>query len=414
MTFSVPRMRGGKAIAKRFAGFGAVPLVGALAPLFLIPIASRVGGVDGWYSLSVGQAVGTFAGIAITFGWNTLGPALVAMSKDRQQKSGLWAESLRERLLLSAVILPVAGLIAWQLAVPGMEFFTVLMAVAFGLSGLTPNWYFIGNGDAKGMALYDMIPKLVATLLAALIVLLTNSLWSYPVLWIIASALGVVGAHIRVGSPRLLGVSTFAEIAAGLKSRLSVAGVDALGGVYISAPIPIAGATTDAAGAAGLSSADKFYRFGLIAITTVANTLQAWTLDPAATSPRKRQLTAIVVHIIVGLVGLLGMGVLGVQLTTLLVGEAVAPHAEAMWFYGGAFFAVSCSTPLIRNLLIPASKTSYVLAGTAVGAIGGVAAMILLGRLMGADGIALGFMMSEFVLLLLIVPPSIRHYRTLS
>lgn len=396
-------------LAKRFAGFTFVPLVGTLAPLLLLPIAARVGGVDGWYSLSVGQAVGTFGSIVITYGWNVLGPALVAKSKNDAFRRKLWAESLGERLLLSVAVLPLAGVISWALGAEGYKLFTVAMAMAFCLNGLTPNWFFIGAGDPKGLAVYEMFPRLVATLLAALLIFFTQSLWSYPVLWILSSIAGPIAVQRKFGWPVLYAGRSFAEILLGLRARLSVAGIDALGGVYVSAPVPVAGATGSAAVAGSVASSDKLYRFALITVTTLGNTLQAWTLDPTADSPKRRHMGAICAHLLLGLVGMLGLGLAGELASSILFGDEVKADSSTMWFYGAAFFAVSVSTPLIRNILVPSLKTRFVLVGTAVGALTGVVAMFLLGRKFGASGVAAGFMLSELLLVLLILPPSLRH-----
>lgn len=396
-------------LAKRFAGFTFVPLIGTLAPLLLLPVAARVGGIDGWYSLSVGQAVGTFGSIVITYGWNVLGPALVAKSNDELVRRKLWVESLSERLLLSAAVVPVAVGLSWALGAEGYRTFTVAMAVAFCLNGLTPNWFFIGTGDPRGMALYDMFPRLVATLLAALFIFVTQSLWSYPVLWILSSVAGPIAIQRKFGWPALYAGRSFRDILGGLRTRLGVASIDALGGVYVSAPVPVAGAAGSASVAGSIASSDKLYRFALIAVTTLGNTLQAWTLDPNADSPRRRHSAAICAHFALGIAGMLGLGIAGEFGSSLLFGEEVKADSSTMWFYGAAFFAVSVSTPLIRNILVPSLKTRFVLAGTAVGAVTGVVAMFLLGRAFGATGVAAGFMLSEVLLVLVILPPSLRH-----
>lgn len=401
-------------LLRRFAGFTLVPLVGTLAPLLLLPIAARVGGIDGWYSLSVGQAVGTFGSIVISYGWNVLGPALVATASSGEARSAHWAESLRERLLLAVIVVPIAALISVFLATPEYMGFTVAMAVAFSLGGLTPNWYFIGSGDPTSIALFDMVPKLIATLLTAMIIFLTDSLWAYPALWILASLVGLLAAHRSVGYPPVFKGSQVSTTLRGLRKRLGVAMIDGLGGVYISAPVPIAGASGTIAGAGMIASADKLYRFGLIAVSTLGNTLQAWTLDPGAPDPRGRQQKAILAHIVLGVVGMCGLGVLGELATTLLFTSEAKATSEAMWYYGVAFLAVSSSTPLIRNLLVPAFKTRFVLAGTAVGALAGVVAMFLLGKTYGANGVAAGFMLSEIALLLIIIPPAVSQLRSLT
>jgi O-antigen/teichoic acid export membrane protein len=407
-------VRGKSPLIRRFAGFTFVPLVGTLAPLVLLPIAARVGGIDGWYSLSVGQAVGTFGSIVISYGWNVLGPALVATAEVGDSQRALWAESLRERLLLAAIVVPIAALISMSLASPDYIVFTTAMAVAFSLGGLTPNWYFIGRGDPTSMAFYDMLPKLVATLLTALIIFLTGSLWAYPVLWILSSLVGLLAAHRSVGYPSIFKGSQVSTTLRGLRKRLGVAMIDGLGGVYISAPVPIAGATGSVTGAGMIASADKLYRFGLIAVTTLGNTLQAWTLDPSAPNQRGRQQKAILAHIVLGVVGMCCLGVLGEFATSLLFGSESRAAAEATWYYGVAFLAVSTSTPLIRNLLVPAFKTRFVLAGTAVGAIAGVVAMFFLGKSYGPNGVAAGFMLSEIALLLIIIPPAVSQFAALT
>jgi PST family polysaccharide transporter len=397
------------ALVRRFAGFTLVPLVGTLAPLLLLPVAARVGGVDGWYSLSAGQAIGTFGSIVITYGWNVLGPALVAKSTGESARSKLWAESLGERLLLSMAVLPVVAIVSWALGAGEYRLFTVAMAVAFSLNGLSPNWFFIGAGDPRGLATYEMVPRLVATLLAALIIFMTQSLCSYPLLWIAASILGPAAVQRKLGWPPLFAGRRLCEIFDGLKARLGVAGIDALGGVYVSAPVPVAGATGSSVVAGSVASADKLYRFALITVTTLGNTLQAWTLDPAAENPRSRHLRAIYAHVLLGAIGMVGIGMVGEYGSALLFGEAVKASSATMWFYGAAFFAVSASTPLIRNILVPSLKTRFVLAGTAIGALSGVVAMSMLGRLHGATGVAAGFMLSEIMLVLVILPPSVRY-----
>ncbi|RAX17278.1 polysaccharide biosynthesis protein [Pseudarthrobacter sp. AG30] len=396
-------------LARRFAGFTFVPLIGTLAPLLLLPVAARVGGLDGWYSLAVGQSVGTFGSIAITYGWNVLGPALIAKSKDECFRRSLWVESLGERLLISCAVVPVATCLSWSLGAEEYRLFTVAMAVAFCLNGLTPNWYFIGAGEPRGMAVYDMIPRLVATLLAALLVFLTQSLWSYPLLWILSSLAGPLAIQHKFGWPPLFRGRSISDIREGLGKRLGVASIDALGGVYVSAPVPLAGATGSTSVAGSIASSDKLYRFGLIAVTTLGNTLQAWTLDPHAESPRRRHVAAIFAHCALGLLGLLALGLVGEFGTALLFGDEVKAATSTMWFYGVAFFAVSVSTPLIRNLLIPSLKTRFVLAGTAIGALVGVIAMLTLGRTFGANGVAAGFMLSEVMLVVVILPPALQH-----
>ncbi|WP_284983706.1 hypothetical protein [Arthrobacter sp. efr-133-TYG-118] len=391
------------------AGFTFVPLVGSIAPLLLLPIAARVGGVDGWYSLSVGQAVGTFGSIAISYGWNVLGPALIATSKSEKTRRAYWTESLRERLVISVIVIPITCAISIFLASAGYELFTACMTLAFCLVGLSPNWFFIGAGDPGSIARFEMLPRLIATLLAAVMIAQTNSLWSYPVLWVLSAFVGLACVQRKLGNPRIFKGSSMSGLLLGLRKRLGVALIDGMGGVYTSAPVPLAGANCTTLDASTIASADKLYRFGLLAVTTVGNTLQGWTLDPSAKNRMQRQIRAIGAHVVLGVVGMVGLGILGEFATALLFGSEVRANVSTMWCYGGAFLAVSFSTPLIRNILIPAGKTRFVLVGTAVGAVVGVVVMMLLGRAWGSSGVALGFMLSEIVMVLTILPSAMRQ-----
>ena len=78
-----------------------------------------------------------------------------------------------------------------MIAPAGGRQLAVTMAVAICISGLTPTWYFIGLGEPSGIAIWDVFPRVAATVLAAGLVVWGVPAVSYPVALTLASVLAV-------------------------------------------------------------------------------------------------------------------------------------------------------------------------------------------------------------------------------
>ena len=395
----------------RLVGFTGAPILSALAPFIILPVISRIVGDQGWANFSAGQSIGILGMVAVLFGWGILGPVRVARSTSSGERATILHESLRSRLVLAAVVIPVAGIVAAAVSGPAYRVETIAVAVAMTAGGLTPAWFCIGRGDARGLMIFDALPKLAASFVAFPIMLIWGSVLSYPIL-LLAFSLPMYALHAWLNAHARWreGHQTpaFARI---IRALAPTAVIDATGNAYGSTSIPIATAGLNPTDASAFASADRAYRIGTLLVVAVGNALQAWVLDRSAVDPRARHRLALAAHAVLGILGGLGIALLGPWATALVFGPRVAAAALPCVLFGVAFFCISMATPLIRNLLIPEGRVRVVLASTVTAAAVGLTIMVTGSAIGSAPVIALGVAASELSALLVLAGPAIGAYR---
>ena len=389
-------------VLRRLGGFAALPFIGSVAPLLVLPIVARVAGAGGWASIGIGQALGNIAAVAVMFGWWGMGPARYADAPDDAARRSLYRESLETRLLVAAVVLPALAVASWVLASPGWELECLLMGLAIGTGGFSPNWYFIASGSPWSLARYETIPRSVATVVAMVPLVLTGQVWTYPAILLAVTVGTAVGATLHVGGCRGLGPRSVLASRRAMRGQVPIAASSAIGTLYTSTPLPIVGAVAPVAAVAGFTSGERLYRYGLFAVVALGNALQGWVLELTGPARRRRQRHAVVAHAVLGGAGALTIGLLGVPASRLLFGAEVVVDQLTAGALGLAFFCTSVATPLIRTVLIPAGRTAAVLRATVTGAIVGIPLMLLGVWSMGAGGAAVGLAASEAVVLLVV------------
>ncbi|GAA5095687.1 hypothetical protein GCM10025760_28300 [Microbacterium yannicii] len=397
----------------RFAGFTSAPILSALAPFIILPVVSRIVGEAGWANFSTGQSVGILGMVGILFGWGVVGPVRVARANSEHERAAILRESVRSRLILSAFVVPVVAVVTWLVCSDAYRLESVAVAVAMTLGGLTPAWFCIGQGNPRGVMLFDALPKLAASLVAFPILAFSGQVLWYPALLLVFTipAFGVhawltISEHSHPDHlPR--------PVRRVLRSLVPTATIDATGNAYGSTAIPIATAGLSAADASAFASADRAYRIGTLAVVAIANAFQAWVLERHSGDVRRRHLVALSAHAVLGVVGGAAIAVLGPWVTGLVFGAQVAAQPVPSALFGIAFFCISLATPLIRNLLIPADRFRIVLIATAGAAIVGLTVMLWGAKLGSANIIATGVAASEFTALLILTPAAILEYRRL-
>jgi PST family polysaccharide transporter len=394
-----------KTVLLRLSGFTVLPLLSLITPLLLLPVIANVVGGAGISSVISGQAIGTFAATVLMWGWNVDGPVAVARAASAGERAAVYLRSVRTRLVLLAVTLPAAAAVAALVAVPGFRWQAVAMAWAVAAAGMSPSWFCIGLGKPKLLALYDTVPRFIATALAVPLLLLTDQLWYYTGLMAATGAASLVMFHRAFspgGSwwPRDLG-GTFRELAA----QGRTAGISLAGNAYASTPTPIATASTAPAASGSLATADTLYRFGLFTVVALGNAFQGWTIERGVSGRRRRHLAAIWAHAGLGVLGAAILTVAGPFVSSLLFAGKAQATTELCLYYGLAFLFLSASTPFIRNLLIPAGRQNLVLRWTLISAGFGLTVMIWAGSSGNAPGIALGMALSEAILFVTLLIP---------
>ncbi len=395
----------------RLAGFAGAPIISALAPFIILPVISRFVGESGWANVNSGQAIGMLAMVGVLFGWSVIGPVRVARATDAHERAVILAESLRSRAWTALLVVPLAGVVTYFVCSPDYRTESVMIAVAMALGGFTPAWFCIGEGNPRALMLFDGVPKLTASALSLPFLLLTGQVFWYPVLLVLLTvpAFATHARLVRTGhDPAGVPARPTRQV---LSSLVPTAAIDAAGNVYGSTGIPIATVGLPSSAASSFASTDRVYRIGLLAVIAVGNAFQAWVLDPRAEDRARRHLIAFAALGGLGAVGGAAIAVLGPWATGLVFGAAVAAAPLPCLLFGAAFFFISCGTPLIRNLLIPAGRFRLVFAATVCSAITGVATMLIGAAQGSVVGVALGVAVAEAVSVMILITPAWRQFR---
>ncbi|MEZ2389052.1 polysaccharide biosynthesis protein [bacterium RCC_150] len=398
-----------KPVLLRLAGFTLLPLLALVLPFLLLPVISRVAGAAGWSSITSGQAIGVFAATIILWSWNISGPVAIARGRDPQDRAAIYSKSVRTRIVIGAMVLPVMSIITAFVAHDGYRLDAITMAWSTALTGFSPAWYGIGTGQPRILAIYDTLPRFCAALLSVPVILITGQIWIYGILALAATIAASIAFHRRFGEEGTWFPKQPANVMGEIIPETGTAAINFAGSAYASSPVPIATATVPVATAtAGFASADSIYRFGLFSVVAVGNTFQSWTLEGRAEEARRRHAVALLTHLGLGAVGALGLGFLGPWASGILFGDPVKADSLTAAYYGVSFFFLSASTPLIRNLLIPAGRQKTVLAWTGLSAAVGVVFMVIAGLGSNVPGVALGMAVSEAILFFGLLVPAAR------
>lgn len=397
-----------RSFVARISAFSMLPLAALIAPILVLPIIARATSPAGWAALVVAQVIGSLAGVIILSGWSIYGAASVARTEDPSERDWLYLRSLKSRIIGFLVVVPLSIGICVLIASRGVGYPTnSLMVMSSAWPGLSMSWFAIASGRAGWIARYELGPRLAATGVSAIVVAVTHEIWTYPVLLFGASLVGLAAFHRM-------------ELGAWVRFRrgkrpvefnplelLRGAAFSIIGSAYASAPLLVA-SSLQVGGLAALASADRIYRYTLIGVTALANALQGWVYEGGLVELRRRQILAIRLHTVIGVVGTAVLVILGPTLGGLLFGADVAPGYRATAFYAGSFLAVAISTPMIRNVLIPANRSIRVLVATLVSGAVGLAIMITFGRAVGAVGVVTGLFAAEVIGTLMLVRPTVQ------
>jgi O-antigen/teichoic acid export membrane protein len=385
-------------------GFTAIPLFSSFVPFLLLPALARDSGPAGWAAIGTGQALGTMGAVVVAWGWWLAGPIGYVRRTNSRDRHALFMSSVQTRLLVSAFIIPVAFVVASLLSARSWRLEAGMVAIGFAVSGLTPGWFCIAAGRPGLLARYEAVPKMLATAASGLIVWQTHNVMAYPVLLIVATIGALAVFVVREIPPAERDLQPFREVMATLREQAPIVTSNAFGSAYSSTPMPIASALAPAVSAASFSSGERFYRIAQFSIVALANGLQKWVLEAEGQSAARRQRAAIWSHVVLGLAGAIGIGLLGPTISRVLFGSAVQASYVTTIGFGVAFFFVSAATPFGRNLLIPAGRRARLLVGTSSGAIIGVPLMVASYYLFGVGGIAVGLALSEALVFLILLP----------
>lgn len=392
---SAPGRADSPGLLRRVVGFAGLPFLSLITPFLFLPLLARIAGADAWLAIAVGQSAGAFAALVISLGYNTVGPTLVARATPADRAEVLRA-SLPARLTLAAPATALAMVIAVLVAPAGHGFEAALMAFALALSGLSATWFMVGIGRVSHIVVYDLAPRIAATLAAAALLVATGVVLWYPLLLIAAALGGTVAYLVRtVGSGNLR--PRRGDIGRMLRANASAMAIELAGGAYNSLAVTFVGATAAVGQAAAYVSGDKVYRMSQYAASALGNATQGWVVDDGGGHFATRARRALLAHGILGLLAFAAFATLGPWLTGLLFGTEVAIDELTALGFGVASFGIAIGTALGRVVLVGLGARRDFLVCVLLGAAAGVPAILVLAALYGAAGGAWGLAIGELV-----------------
>src|SRR5690606_1698740 len=191
------------------------------------------------------------------------------------------------------------------------------------LAGLSSTWYMVGLGRAGLIVVYDLVPRFLATLLAAGLLIAVGSVIWYPALLLVATVAGGAAFILRtVGARNAIAVRR-GELGATLRDHRSAMAIEVAGGAYNSLAVTLVTVGTSVAQAATYVSGDKLYRIGQYSVSALGNALQGWAVEAGPDAFRRRARTSVLAHLALGLLGFAAFALLGPWLSGVLFGEVV-------------------------------------------------------------------------------------------
>lgn len=381
-------------LTRRILTFAGLPFLSLLTPFLFLPILARVAGAHAWLAIAVGQSVGAFLALFIALGYNTVGPTLVALAAPANRPSVL-RRSVLARLVIFVPSVVVAIVVSTVIAPEGHRLEAAIMSVAMALTGLSSSWYMIGLGRAGLIVAYEMLPRIVATLLAAALLLLAGQVIWYPVLLAVAALVSVLLFLGRTVGIRELVRPRPGEVRAVLADNRSAMATEIVGGAYNSLAVTFVSVTAVAPQAATYVSGDKLYRIGQYSVSALGNALQGWVVEDGREHFAARARRALVLHLGLGLLGFAGFALFGPWLSGVLFGEAVAIDQATAFALGVATMGIALGTAVGRVILIGLGARREFLLSVLIGATIGVPAILLLAGMFGAAGGAWGLAIGE-------------------
>lgn len=401
-------------LRSRLFGFTLIPAVAAVSPLLVLPAVSRSAGPDGWASAIAGESVGTFAAIAVAYGWTTVGPALVSIAPDDLRRGRLYRDAVVVRLMTSIVALPLLVVVCALVAAPGHQALSALMGLQGALIGLSFTWFSVGVGDPRSILFFDALPRLAVAVLSMLAIVAGLPVEIYPLAGILVTVVGTSLFTLRLLRRYPSPWPPRREIPGLFRVGAPVALNDAALGAYSAVPTPLVNVITTGSAAAGFASGDKMAKLGQFLPLTLANALQSWSAEVEGEARLRRLRIALAMHGGFGVLGMVVLGLLGPPVSALMFGEAAAAPMWICFALGLAFAMFSLRTSMTRHVLFPAGEQTAVMRATLVATVIGIPLMIAGGIVIGPLGVAVGYGLTETISTGLLAARTVSRMHTLS
>lgn len=400
------------ALFRRFGGFATSLVFSTAVNLLAIPFVISTLGKETWAELALAQATAAIFGIAVAFGWGTVGAALVASLPERERPQ-MFLDSLVSRVYLFLFAAPVmyfVMLLMGRIDPP----VAALASVAYILPFVGASWFFIGQAKPWKLFLFDVLPQGLGTVAGVVLI----QFFPQPIVFVLALLafnllaviVGAGGALFRAGHP----VNTDLRVVPAMRRlRDQKYGVIAAGTGSLNSNLPLlAVGQVVAAALPQYALADKLFRFAVAGFGPILQVIQGWIPEagPARSSDRIRTVARLAPF--VGLVAGILLAVLTPWASPLFSSGVITIDYSLSIPFGLILAGVIVAQVVGLACLIPLGKGAALAKSTAIGAAFNVPMMFVLGVMFGAPGVAWAVGLAELVVAgyqIMVVRDSLKH-----
>lgn len=364
-------MRAVLSIGGYAANTAAVFAVGVLS----VPAIIHFAGTSAWAGVAVTQAVAGIAAVPVAFGWNAMGPSIVA-TMHPEDRAHYYFRTLVARGLLFLLVAPFA--IWTSVLLSGIDALAAsLSTLAYLTQSLGASWYFVGEGRPFRLLFLDTAPRLVGVLAGIVALAAGLGLTAFTALLLVGSlasvCLGVVavlrGTHLRrdqMLKPRV-GVLLMSQ-----KHAVSTTSSAAL---YANAPL-IAVSIIAPRALETFAIMFKLFNYAAAALAPAVQFLQSWVPARGADCVPSRSKKATMISAAGGLAATSAMLVFGAPACHLLAAGRLDVGMELVVPFAIAIGAVNVSQVVGLACLTALGCQNIVSASTALGAVVGIVSLV--------------------------------------
>lgn len=381
-------------ILKRLSGFTLAVILSAISGLIAIPIIIASVGVEQYGHFAVAQSTAALFGVGVSFGWGVTGPASVAATNYENRKI-FFVHSFHARIWLFILLSPVLMVVIAATVGENSSPFGVI-GLAYLLPSLGASWYFVGSAMPWHLVLYDTLPRVLGTIVGAVLLYLTENIWTLALAMLIGALVQVVTSLGVVTGFQIdsKGLIRFGSIFRNLLNQSSGVVTAATSALYLNAPILIVSWVNPAATPIYALS-DRILKFALTAATPMTQVLQGWVPAAVGLERARRMRRAVLSSALFGAAGGIFLAVAIPFAGSLLSGGKISLGLTLSSAQGATFWAVILSQVVGLACLVALGETRWVAISTMCGAALGVPLVIWLSVVAGAPGVAWAVAASE-------------------
>lgn len=381
--------------ARRLGGFAASVGITTLVGVFAIPVVIAYAGQETWGIIAVGQSIALLFGVLVSFGWGTIGPAMVA-GMPAAGRPQMFFDSLVSRLYLFLLAFPLVLLTVVLVASDdiGVSF---TAGVTYLVPFLGASWYFVGDGRPGRLLVFDTLPGTVGTVLGLVGLMLTGNVYVYLFSQMALNLAGVCASALlirRSAATRPRIDPNLRRAAARLAGQRHGVITAATSSLYVNTPLLVISTVIPAARPL-YAMADKFFRYGLTAVGPVVQVLQGSIADPDRTVQDRRIRSAALLAPFVSIAGAAVMALCIPWASRLLSQGAIAVDFSLAIPMGVVFGAVTISQIVGLACLIPIGEGKALASSTVLGAAIGIPLIVAGALTIGVEGVAWAVAVSE-------------------